>query len=275
MSHEVIPATLYSPSQQAYLSARARRERLIRIAQFGLLLAFLLLWEVAARLRWIDSFLLSSPSRIVVTLSNLIATGELWLHLGTTLVETMIGFALGAVMGIAIAIVLWWFPTLNRILDPYLVVINSLPKIALGPVLIVWIGSGMPAIIAMALLVSVVVTLVTVLSGFLEIDNEKSTLLEAFGASRGQVLRMVILPGSVPAIISALKLNIGMSWVGVIVGEFLVSRAGLGYLIVYGGQVFRLDLVMASTAVLCVFAGLMYLGIASLENAVRKKRQDG
>lgn len=264
-----------SAAQTQYLTQRKRKNLLVKCAQFGLLIAFLGIWEVAARLELIDSFLLSSPSRMLNTLSSLIATGELWLHLGTTLAETMVGFALGAVLGIAAAIALWWFPTLNRILDPYLVVINSLPKIALGPILIVWIGSGMPAIIAMALLVSVIVTLVTVLSGFLEIEKEKTILLEAFGATRAQVLRMVILPGALPAIISALKLNIGMSWVGVIVGEFLVSRAGLGYLIVYGGQVFKLDLVMASTAVLCVFAALMYFGIASLEKAVQKKRYEG
>jgi NitT/TauT family transport system permease protein len=268
------PTIPVSLAQEAYMTARGRRERLIKLTQIGLLVLFIALWEVAAQMKWIDSFLLSSPSRVVATLANLVATGDLFEHLGTTLVETMAGFALGAALGIGLAVVLWWFPVVGRIMDPYLVVINSLPKIALGPVLIVWIGSGMPAIITMAVLVSIVVTLVTVLSGFLEIEGEKTTLLAAFGASRAQVLRMVILPGALPAIISALKLDIGMSWVGVIVGEFLVSRAGLGYLIVYGGQVFKLDLVMASTAVLCVFAALMYFAIAALETAVTKRRED-
>lgn len=262
-----------SSAQELYLKRRARYDWLIRLAQFGLLFAFLALWEVAAQLEWIDPFLLSSPSRMVGSLYQLTASGELWVHLGTTLLETAIGFVLGSVLGVLMAILLWWSETLNRIIDPYLVVINSLPKIALGPVLIVWIGAGMEAIIAMALLVSVVVTLVTVLSGFQEIAPEKITLLKSFGATRGQVLRMIVLPGSAPAMISALKLNIGMTWVGVIVGEFLVSRAGLGYLIVYGGQVFKLDLVMAATAVLCVFAALMYFGIASVEARVRRRRE--
>ena len=273
MSHEPRPVKP-SPAQARYVARRTRKNALVKFAQFGLLAAFLAVWECAARMEWIDAFLLSSPSRVLSTLSALIATGGLWVHLGTTLAETLAGFALGAVLGIAAATALWWFPTLSRVLDPYLVVINSLPKIALGPILIVWVGAGMPAIIAMALLVSVVVTLVTVLAGFLEVDQEKSTLLVTFGATRAQVLRMVILPGALPAIISALKLNIGMSWVGVIVGEFLVSRAGLGYLIVYGGQVFKLDLVMASTAVLCAFAALMYFGIAALEKAVQRKRHE-
>lgn len=261
-----------SPAQQKYLRERIRRERHIRFWQIGLLAALIALWELAAFLGWIDSFLLSSPSRVVSTLASLVGSGELFVHVGTTLAETAVGFLLGAVLGIGMAVLLWWSDTLSRILDPYLVVINSLPKIALGPVLIVWIGSGMPAIIAMALLISIIVTLVTVLSGFREIAPEKITLLRSFGATRFQVLRMIILPGSLPAIIAALKLNIGMTWVGVIVGEFLVSRAGLGYLIVYGGQVFKLDLVMAATAVLCIFAVLMYFAIAALENYVRLRR---
>lgn len=261
-----------SAAHQAYLDERIRYERRIRFMQIGLLAALLILWELAARLGWIDAFLLSSPSRMVGTFWSLLQSGELFLHVGTTLAETAVGFLLGALIGIVLAIMLWWSQTLSRVMDPYLVVINSLPKIALGPVLIVWIGSGMPAIIAMALLISVVVTLVTVLSGFREIPQEKITLLRSFGATRFQVLRMIILPGALPAIIAALKLNIGMTWVGVIVGEFLVSRSGLGYLIVYGGQVFKLDLVMTATAVLCVFAGLMYFAIAMLEKRVRKSR---
>ena len=171
-----------------------------------------------------------------------------------------------------LAVVLWWSDTLCRVLDPYLVVLNALPKIALGPVLIVWIGSGMPAIIVMSLLVSVIVTMVTVLGGFLATEPEKLTLLRSFGASKLQCFTMVVFPGALPTTVSALKIGIGMSWVGVIVGEFLVSRAGLGYLIVYGGQVFKLDLVMAGTAVLCVLAALMYLGVAECEKRLRAQR---
>ena len=131
----------------------------------------------------------------------------------------------------------------------------------------------MPAIITMSLLVSVIVMLVTVLGGFLSVEKEKRTLLRAFGASKVQEFTMVVFPGALANTVSALKLGIGMTWVGVIVGEFLVSRAGLGYLIVYGGQVFKLDLVMAGTAVLCLFAALMYLGIALWEKRLRASLQ--
>lgn len=261
-----------SPAQTAYLRGLLRRERVIRGARWALLIFCLVVWELSTRLGWVDGFLLSSPSRMAKTLFSLVRSGELWLHLGVTLWETLLGFVLGGALGFAVAVALWWSPTLSRILEPYLVVLNSLPKIALGPVLIVWIGSGKEAIVTMALLISVIVTLVTVLTGFSEIDPDKLVLLRSFGASKRQLLTMAVIPGSVPVLMSALKLNISMTWVGVIVGEFLVSRAGLGYLIVYGGQVFKLDLVMTSTIVLCLFAALLYCLVAALEKRVLAKR---
>jgi NitT/TauT family transport system permease protein len=178
------------------------------------------------------------------------------------MIETIIGFVAGTLLGTGIAMVLWWSDFINKVADPYLVVLNSLPKIALGPILIVWIGAGPASIIAMALLISLVVTIMSVLNGFLEVSPEKIKLLRTFGATKRQVLIKVILPASVPTMIAALKINVGMSWVGVIVGEFLVSRAGLGYLIVYGGQVFRLDLVMTSVLILAGAAAIMYQGVA-------------
>jgi NitT/TauT family transport system permease protein len=262
-----------SLSRQRYLAQIRRRRRLITATRWGLLLALFALWEAGAQLGLINDFLLSSPSRMVRTAVSLIQSGELFLHIGTTLFETLAGFAISAILGTALAVLLWWSVFWNQVLDPYLVVLNSLPKIALGPVLIVWIGAGMPAIIAMAVMVSVIVTLVTTLAGFCEIEPEKIMLMRSFGATKRQILTMVVLPGSVPAMLSALKLNIGLSWVGVIVGEFLVSRAGLGYLTVYGGQVFKLDLVMTSTVILCLLAGVMYFVVAGLEKRARSHRQ--
>ena len=172
---------------------------------------------------------------------------------------------LGTFLGTSIAIMLWWSPTANKVLDPYLVVLNALPKIALGPILIVWIGATSGSIIAMGLLVSLVVTILTVLSGFMDISEEKQQLMRTLGATKMQIFTMVVLPASIPTVMAALKISVGMSWVGVIVGEYLVSKAGLGYLIVYGGQVFQLDIVMASIIVLCVLATLMYYIVAYFE----------
>ena len=200
------------------------------------------------------------------TIARLYAGGELFLHIGITLYETVLGFVLGTAAGTLIAVALWWSPALNRVLDPYLVVLNALPKIALGPILIVWFGAGITSIIVMALLISFVVTIMSVLAGF----NEKT-----LGASKLQIFTMVVLPASLPTIMNALKISVGMSWVGVIVGEYLVSKAGLGYLIVYGGQVFKLDLVMASIVVLCLLAALMYYGVAYMEKKLVKWRMHG
>ncbi|HAA38316.1 MAG TPA: sulfonate ABC transporter permease [Firmicutes bacterium] len=254
-----------SKEHLAYLQTRKKYRYRVTAAQIILLVGFIALWEAAAGLRWIDPFIMSQPSRIVQTLHSLYAAGDLFTHVSITVAETVAGFTLGTLFGTFIAVALWWSDYLAEVLDPYLVVLNSLPKVALGPVMIVWLGQGMRAIIAMALLVSVIVTILSVYSGFSQVDKNKITLLKTFGANKRQILQKVILPASIPTIISALKINVGLSWVGVIVGEFLVSRAGLGYLIVYGGQVFRLDLVMASVIILCAAAAIMYQAVVIFE----------
>ena len=260
-----------SNEHEMYLKAIRSKSRKVVIIRIGLLVALLGMWELSAALRWIDPFIMSSPSRIVSTIVSLYNSGELFMHIGVTLWETIAGFTLGTVIGIGAAIGLWWSPLVAKTLDPYLVVLNSLPKIALGPVIIIWVGAGEGAIITMALLISVVVTIMSMLNGFLEISDEKIMLMRTFGATRLQMLRMVVLPASVPTMISTLKINVGMTWVGVIVGEYLVSKAGLGYLIVYGGQVFKLDLVMASILILAVVAAVMYLAVSYAEKRYARK----
>lgn len=266
-----IKAPAYSAEHRAYLNALRRKDHFVTAMQYLLLIACLLLWEVAARLGWIDPFIGSSPSRLGAAIVRLYQAGDLWMHIGVTLYETVVGFLLGTILGTLIAILLWWSATLNRILDPYLVILNALPKIALGPILIVWFGAGVKSIIVMGLLISLVVTIMSVLAGFNAITGEKQLLMRTLGASKFQILSMVVLPASIPTIMNALKISVGMSWVGVIVGEYLVSKAGLGYLIVYGGQVFNLDLVMASIVILCVLAALMYYAVAYLEKRINQR----
>lgn len=261
-----------SPYRADYLRALRRRERFVRIMRAALLAALLLLWELFTRLGWADPFIVSSPSRVLATLARLLRNMELFLHVGVTLFETVMGFLLGTLLGTLAAVLMWWNATLCRILDPYLVVLNALPKIALGPILIVWIGAGMGSIIVMGVLISLVVTICTVLTGFLETSGDKQLLMRTLGATRSQIFYYVVLPASVPTIVAALKMSVSMSWVGVIVGEYLVSRAGLGFLIVYGGQVFKLDLVMASVVVLCALAALMYVGVAAVEKRITRAR---
>lgn len=254
-----------SKEHKEFLRNVKLRKISILSAQLLILLVFFVLWEVLAELKVIDAFITSQPTRILKTLGNLYREGRLFYHTGVTCYETMIGFLLGTIIGTAIAIILWWSEFLAKTMEPYLVVLNSLPKIALGPIFIVWIGAGPASIIVIALAISLVVTILEVLNGFLAVDQDKIKLVKTFGANRLQVLTKVVLPSSFPIIINALKINVGLSWVGVIVGEFLVSRAGLGYLIVYGGQVFQLDLVMTTVLILAVAAALMYQGVVYLE----------
>lgn len=273
MSMSVNSSTLaVSKEHMEYLKERKLYRWKVVITQLFLFIGLIILWEIAARAKWVDSFITSQPTKIIETIISLYQEGELYHHIFITVVETIIGFISGTVLGTGVAVILWWSDFISEVLDPYLVVLNALPKIALGPILIVWIGNGPPAIIAMALLISLVVTILGVYSGFSQVDGDKVKLLKTFGATKLQILQKVILPASVPTIIAALKINVGLSWVGVIVGEFLVSKAGLGYLIVYGGQVFKLDLVMASVIILAVAAALMYQAVVYLESLFMKWR---
>ena len=264
------PYDAVSPERRVYLQRMQKQRWLIRGCRIGILAAFFILWEVAARLGWIDPFILSQPSRILATLTSL-SQNHLLLHIGVTVYETLAGFALGAVIGLVVSVILWWSPFISRISEPYLVVLNSLPKIALGPVIIILAGAGTSAIIFMALAISLIVTVLEMLAGFLRTDPEYLKMARTFGATRAQIFYKIVFPANLGTLFNSLKINIGLSLVGVIAGEFLVSKAGLGYLIVYGSQVFRLDLVMTSTLLLCALAGIMYGGICLLQKLVNKK----
>lgn len=239
--------------------------------QIAILVGFIAIWEMLAYFRIIDDFITSSPSRIIKTLISL-AQQDLMVHVWTTLIECILGFIISTILGCLIAISLWWSLTLRRVLEPYIVILNSLPKIALGPIIIIWVGAGMQAIVMMTILISVIITIISVLNGFLSCDEGKILLMRSMGASKLQILTRLIIPYSVPNFISVLKINVGMAWVGTIMGEYLVSSAGLGYLIIYGGQVFKLDLVMTSTVILCVMAGLMYMVVALIERRIKRFR---
>ncbi len=256
---------IYSKEHKLYLRKLKKESVFICVMRFSILALFLVLWELLANSGKIDAFITSSPSRIIKTTIALFNQDNLLYHIGITLYETIIGFLIAVGLGYIIALLLWWSERLRRILEPYVVVLNSLPKIALGPIIIVWCGSGSKAIIFMATLIGIIVAIITMLNGFLATDKDKILLLKAMGANKLQVLTKLVIPGSFPTLISMLKISVGLAWVGSIMGEYLVSRAGLGYLIVYGGQVFKLDLVMSATVILCIMATLMYLTISMLE----------
>lgn len=263
----------YSKEHLRYLKKIKNKKTIVLSSQLGLLILFLLLWEFLAQIGAINSFITSSPSKIVNTIGELWASGDLLKHMGVTLLETIAGFFIASILGTLIAILLWWSEMLRKILEPYIIILNSLPKIALGPLIIIWVGSGTNAIIAICVLICIIITIITMLNSFLSCDEDKILLMKSMGANKFTILTKLVLPYSVPNFISMLKINVGMSWVGSIMGEYLSSSAGLGYLIVYGSQVFRLDLVMTSTVLLCILAGLMYFAVALLEKYYNKKHR--
>lgn len=261
----------YSKEHAAYLRGVKRKKYFVWTARIGLLLALIGLWELCAATGVFDPFVTSSPSRVAATIAELYRNGNLFYHIGITLMETTVGFFAAVIAGYAIAVALWMSDGARKIFEPYIVVLNALPKIALGPLIIIWMGTGYTAIIFMTIIVSIIVCIMNMLTGFLQVDSTMLTLMEALGAKKRQILFKLVIPASLPTFMNTLKVAVGLAWIGSIMGEYIVSRAGLGYLIVYGGQVFRLDLVMTATIILCCLAGAMYAIVAFIEKLIIKQ----
>ena len=259
-----------SKRQEEFIKAYRKKEKIVGFFRFFILIAVIIVWEFAAKSGLIDEFIFSSPSAMAKAAINMAKSGDLFYHISVT-AETIVGFLLGTAIGSSLAVILWWNKMISDILQPYLVVLNSLPKTALAPIIIVWLGNNTKSIILIALLTSVIITIMTVLNGFLETDKDKMKLITILGGSKRQILTKVVIPSNVPVIFNALKINVGLSFVGVIVGEFLVGKAGLGYLIVYNSQVFKLNNVMMSVTVLALMAAVMYKIITLIENKYIKK----
>ena len=257
-------------SQEQYLRCLHRRQT--RILAFRLLLsvAFLALWESAVRLHWIDGFIFSSPSRVVRTFVGMWQDGSIFRHTGVTLCETLLSFAIVVVLGIGAALLLWYSAGLSEVLEPYLVVLNSLPKSALAPLLIVWLGANQKSIIVSGMSVAIFGTILNLYTGFRESGSEKARLIYTLGGKKHHVLTKVILPSNIPSIISIMKVDIGLCLVGVIIGEFMGARRGLGYLIIYSSQVFQLTRLIMAILILCVIAMVLYGILSMVEKRVRK-----
>lgn len=260
----------FSKSHEKYIKKIKKDKIFIVFFRIFVLVAFLGLWEFLTHFKILDPFFVSSPSRIFKQIVLLAQNGTLLSHSLITLYETLLGFFIATFLGYVIAILLWWNEKMRKIFEPYIVVLNSLPKIALGPVIILWVGAGTKAIVLMCILICIIITTMSMLSAFLSVEEGKILLLKSMHANKFQILFKLILPSAMPAFVSVLKINVGMSWVGSIMGEYLTSKAGLGYLIVYGGQIFKIDLVMAATLILCILAFLMYFFVSLIERKYRK-----
>ena len=255
----------YSKERLKYLKKRKKEKIFVFSMQILLFIAFIFLWELFARLKIINTFLTSSPSKIITTLVNLYNTNNLFNHISITVYETILSFVLSIFIGIVIASILWWNNLLSKIIDPYLTILNSLPKVALGPIIIIWIGANINSIIFMALLISSIISVITIYNGFKNTDIEKIKLMKRLNATKFQIYTTLILRGNIDTIISSLKINISMCLIGVIMGELLVSKEGIGYLIMYGSQVFNLNLVMTGVILLVIISCILYYLISYLE----------
>jgi NitT/TauT family transport system permease protein len=274
---KVEPAAAASPSPQylEWLRNERRRHLTVRASQVALLIAFLVIWEAAPRLGLINPLFTSYPSTIWPTFLEMMNSTpqqvSILTHTWATTLATVLGFTAAMLLGTAIAAALWWWESLYKVLDPYLVVANAMPKTAFVPLFYIWLGATM-SIYGMALAISLFITILMIYSGFQGIDPNRVKLAQTFGATKGQILTKVVLPGSVPTLIATLKVNAGLSLVGVVVGEFQSASLGLGYLIQYGSQIFKMNLVMTAITVLAIVSSLMYLAISWLENAVMRRR---
>ena len=231
---------------------------LVLTLQVTLIMSFLITWEILSRKGIISSFLFSSPTKVLKTLKDLYLDGLLWTHIWATLYEIIISFIIGIIFGFIIAIILYEIPLLERVCAPFLTMINSLPKVALGPIIIIWFGANIKSVIVMALLINLIVSILNIYNGFQGVDSYRLKLLETLGSSKKDTLKYLIIPESKRTILSSLKINISMTLIGVIMGEFLVSKKGLGYLIIYGTQVFKLDLVMTGIFLLIIISFILY-----------------
>lgn len=260
-----------SPAQLAYLHSLARHRRRILLARFAILILFLVIWELSSYFGWIDSFIFSSPSSLIRTAGTLLTEQRLLYHMALTLGETLISFLISTALGILLAMTLWWFPSLYEATEPYWVALNSLPKSALAPILIVWFGNTIRTTIITSIMLTIIVTILTVLSGFQESEDEKARLIYALGGNKKQVMLKILLPGNIPVIMNVLRVNIGLSLIGVIIGEFLSAKAGLGYLIIYGSQIFKMDWVLLSIVLLCLIAAGLYQGLGWIGARISKR----
>ena len=255
----------YSKEHQNYLKNEKKKKVFIHFTQVLIIIVLFGIWEILAQKSLINTFLYSSPSKIHNTIMNMLSDNTLFNHIGITLYEVIISFIISSLLGLIIATILWWKKFLAKVIEPFLTILNSLPKVALGPLIIIWAGASVKSIIIMSLMISLFITIINLYQYFISTNENYIILLKSFKATKKDIFFKVILPSNKENILCALKINMSMNFIGIIMGELLVSKNGLGYLIMYGSQVFNINLVITSIVILAILSFVLYYLISYLE----------
>jgi len=263
-------STSYSKEHKEYLKKIKKQKILVIVTQIMIISILFITWEILSNKNIINTFFYSSPSNIIKTIINLFKTNSLFNHIYITIYEVFVSFLIATIIGLITSTLLWWNKFLSKVMDPYLTILNSLPKVALGPLIIIWAGASINSIIVMSLMISLIITIINLYNSFNNTDENYITLMKTFKASKKDIFLKVVLPANKINIINALKINMSMNFIGVIMGELLVSKEGLGYLIMYGSQVFNINLVITSIVILGILSSLFYYLINYLEKKIIK-----
>ena len=262
--------SIYSEEHKNYLKKEKKEKIMVRLTQLLIIIILFSIWELLAKINIINTFLYSSPSKIINTILNMLNGNTLFTHIGITIYEVIVSFLISSILGLLIATILWWKTFIAKVFEPYLTVLNSLPKVALGPLIIIWAGASIKSIIIMSLMISFFITIINFYQAFISTNENYITLLKSFKASKKDIFIKVILPSNKENILCTLKINMSMNFIGVIMGELLVSKKGLGYLIMYGSQVFNINLVITSIIILAILSFILYYAINYLEKKLSK-----
>jgi NitT/TauT family transport system permease protein len=238
--------------------------------QIGILAGVIALWEIGARAGWIDAFFWSQPSAIFNTLVIFFTTGDAWTDIGFTFRSTIFGFLIGTTAGSLFGLSFWWSRNYAAVVQPYVICLESIPKLALAPLIVLVFGIGLPSKVAVATALTLVVSTLTTYAGVKALDADGEKLFYSLGATRMQVFRKLVVPSCMPWVISVLRVNIGLALTGAIVGEFIASQHGLGRAILYAGQTYDIALVWVAVLVLSTLAVVMYAAVSWLESMLRK-----
>ena len=259
-----------SEEYKKFLKKIKRDNFLVFFTQIFIIILFFIVWQILANKGLINTFLVSSPSKVFNTIIDLIKENNFWNHILTTLYEIIISFIIGNLIGLIFASILCFNKFLSRVFEPFLTILNSLPKVALGPLIIVWAGANTKSIIIMALLISAIISIINIHNAFKTTDENKIKIIKSMGGNKLQIFTKVVIPSNILNIIESFKINVSMCFVGLIMGELLVSKEGIGYLIMYGSQVFNMNLVITGVILLVILTIILYYFVYYIEKISRK-----